>query len=47
MSEHKFILGPTLEEMLHPETIDPAVRARALEMKEKDPLDPIDRKGVG
>ncbi len=35
------ILGPTFEEMLHPDKIAPAVRARALEMKEKDPLDPI------
>ncbi len=35
------ITGPTFEEMLHPEKIDPAVRARALDMREKDPLDPI------
>jgi len=41
MSSHKFILGPTMEEMLHPEKIDPAVRARALQMRATDPLDPI------
>lgn len=33
--------GPTYEEMLHPETIDPAVRAKALKAKETDELDPI------
>ncbi len=35
------ILGPTFEEMLHPDKIAPATRKRALEMKSKDPLDPI------
>lgn len=35
------ILGPTFEEMLHPNKIDPEIRARALEMKTRDPLDPI------
>ncbi|HZQ10290.1 MAG TPA: pyridoxal-phosphate dependent enzyme [Anaerolineae bacterium] len=35
------ILGPTFEEMLHPDKIAPATRAEALEMKDKDPLDPI------
>jgi cysteine synthase A len=35
------ILGPTFEEMLHPNTIAPDIRKRALEMKVKDPLDPI------
>jgi cysteine synthase A len=35
------ILGPTFEEMLHPHTIAPDIRKRALEMKVKDPLDPI------
>ncbi len=34
-------LGPTFEEMLHPQTIEPALRARALDMKTRDPLDPI------
>ncbi|MBI5877862.1 MAG: pyridoxal-phosphate dependent enzyme [Chloroflexi bacterium] len=35
------ILGPTFEEMLHPQTIDASLRARALDMKGRDPLDPI------
>jgi cysteine synthase len=35
------ILGPTFEEMLHPQKIAPDLRAHALEMKAKDPLDPI------
>jgi len=35
------ILGPTFDEMLHPEKIDPAVRKKAVEAKESDPLDPI------
>lgn len=35
------ILGPTFEEMLHPPKIAPEIRAKALAMKEKDPLDPI------
>ena len=34
-------LGPTFEEMLHPETIDPSTRRRAIAMKTKDPLDPV------
>src|SRR5438445_439812 len=37
----QLVLGPTFEEMLHPETIDADVRARAVEMKARDPLDPI------
>ncbi|MCD6552523.1 MAG: pyridoxal-5'-phosphate-dependent protein subunit beta [Chloroflexi bacterium] len=37
----KLITGPTFEEMLHPEKIDPAVRQRALRMMKEDPLDPI------
>ncbi len=41
MSETKIITGPTFEEMLHPEKIDPEVRARALRMRTEDPLDPI------
>lgn len=36
-----FIYGPTYSEMLHPETIDPGIRQRALEAKDNDPLDPI------
>jgi cysteine synthase A len=39
--ESRLITGPTFEEMLHPEKIDPTVRQRALEMRTKDPLDPI------
>ncbi len=35
------ILGPTFGEMLHPDRIAPEVRRRALGMKTKDPLDPI------
>src|SRR5712692_2004657 len=35
------VLGPTFEEMLHPNTIAPDVRARAIAMKTRDPLDPI------
>ncbi len=41
MSESRIVLGPTFEEMLHPERIRPDIRGRALEMKVKDPLDPI------
>lgn len=37
----KAILGPTFEEMLHPEKMDPAVRKLALEKRISDPLDPI------
>jgi cysteine synthase A len=35
------VVGPTYEEMLHPWTIDPIIRKRALEMKGQDPLHPI------
>lgn len=35
------ILGPTFEEMLHPETIKPHVRCRALEARSLDALDPV------
>jgi len=35
------IFGPTFSEMLHPQTIAPAVRQRALEARRRDPLDPI------
>jgi cysteine synthase len=42
MSTHPtIILGPTFEEMLHPQTIAPAIRQRALAAREADPLDPI------
>ena len=35
------ITGPTFEEMLHPQTIDPAIRAAALAALESDPLNPL------
>ncbi len=35
------ITGPTFEEMLHPEKIDPEIRAKAIAAKYADPLDPI------
>ncbi len=35
------ILGPTFEEMLHPNKIAPDIRARALAARTQDPLDPI------
>jgi len=35
------ILGPTFEEMLHPNTIDPAIRQRAVQALTEAPLDPI------
>jgi len=37
----KLITGPTFEEMLHADTVDPRVRKRALAMRATDPLDPI------
>jgi cysteine synthase len=37
----KLILGPTFEEMLHPNKIAPEIRQRALAAKTQDPLDPI------
>lgn len=41
MNPPRFILGPTFEEMWRPDKIAPAMRAHALEMRVKDPLDPI------
>jgi cysteine synthase A len=35
------ITGPTFEEMLHPHTIAPDIRQRALAAKDANPLDPI------
>ena len=35
------IVGPTFEEMLHPHKVESKTRQRALEMRTKDPLDPI------
>ncbi|MGB9724446.1 MAG: PLP-dependent cysteine synthase family protein [Chloroflexia bacterium] len=39
--ERRMVLGPTFEEMLHPDRIPPEIRARALELRESDPLDPL------
>jgi cysteine synthase len=41
MGNKHIITGPTFEEMLHPEKIDPATRQKALRMRDEDPLDPI------
>ncbi|MBT1248732.1 MULTISPECIES: pyridoxal-phosphate dependent enzyme [unclassified Thermosipho (in: thermotogales)] len=35
------VIGPTFSEMLNPERVDSKIRKRALEMKKKDPLHPI------
>ena len=35
------VFGPTFEEMLHPQSVDPAIRARADKARVEDPLDPI------
>jgi cysteine synthase A len=37
----RMVWGPTFEEMLHPDKIAPAIRAKALAAKESDPLDEI------
>lgn len=37
----RFVLGPSFEEMLHPEKIDPKIRKKAHSMMQEDPLDPI------
>ncbi|HBN08807.1 MAG TPA: pyridoxal-5'-phosphate-dependent protein subunit beta [Cyanobacteria bacterium UBA8530] len=36
-----YVYGPTFEEMLHPEKIEPEIRKKALVAREKDILDPI------
>ena len=41
MSKQVFRLGPTFEEMLHPDTIEPAVRSAALAALKADPLNPV------
>jgi cysteine synthase len=42
MTTPKFkILGPTFEEMLHPQSTDAAIRAQADRARSEDPLDPI------
>jgi cysteine synthase len=40
-NQTNLIIGPTFEEMLHPEKIDAATRQQALKMRTEDPLDPI------
>jgi cysteine synthase len=35
------LLGPTFDEMLHPDTVDPRIRELALAAQAEDPLDPI------
>lgn len=35
------ITGPTFEEMLHPQTLDPAIRAGAIAALDADPLNPL------
>ncbi len=37
----KIPFGPTYDEMLHPDHIDPEVRAKALKAKYEDELDPV------
>ncbi|MCD4654674.1 pyridoxal-phosphate dependent enzyme [bacterium] len=39
MSNH--ISGPTYSEMLHPDTIDPDIRQKAIQAQISDPLDPV------
>ena len=41
MSKAKLITGPTFEEMLHPDRIDPQIRRQAVDAMKTDPLNPI------
>jgi cysteine synthase A len=41
VSERTLVWGPTYEEMLHPSSMDPGVRAKAQAARETDPLDKI------
>ena len=41
MNKAAMTTGPTFEEMLHPDRIDPVIRAKAIEATKTDPLDPI------
>ncbi len=41
MSKQKIPFGPTYEEMLHPETMSPEIREKALKAKGENELDPI------
>jgi cysteine synthase A len=38
---NELIVGPTFEEMLHPNKIEAKTRQKAVEMRTRDPLDPI------
>ncbi|MBI5052278.1 MAG: pyridoxal-5'-phosphate-dependent protein subunit beta, partial [Chloroflexi bacterium] len=37
----KMVLGPTFEEMLHPQKIESATRAKAVKALKESPLDPV------
>jgi len=41
MTKKTLVTGPTFEEMLHPDKINPRVRKAAQEARDEDPLDPI------
>ena len=41
MSKPTLITGPTFEEMLHPDKIDPEIRQKAVATMKTDPLNPI------
>ena len=41
MSDRKIPFGPTYEEMLHPETMDGAIRSKALQALKSNELDPV------
>jgi cysteine synthase len=40
-NKDKHVYGPTFEEMLHPEKIEPEVRKKALQARRENPLDPV------
>ncbi len=39
--QSRLVIGPTFEEMLHPEKINPQTRERAIKARYEDPMDPI------
>ncbi len=41
MANRKLVTGPTYQEMLHPDRIEPETRRKALAAMKEDPLDPI------
>jgi len=41
VGQHGLVVGPTFEEMLHPWKVPAHIRKKALEMKKKDPLNPL------